>query len=395
MEILYIAHCVPWPPDKGDRIRAFYSLRELTKHHRVHLACFTRDARDAEAVSELRDRLASVRIEVLDLPRAILRGFFGLARGGSFTVEFHRSPELQAYVRSILESHRIGAVVLLSSSTAAYAPATVPFLADWGDVNSEKRFQYARVRFPGFPHWLEGHRLRRVEREVALWARRTFLTTQNELQLFNQIAPEGLAKCCGNGVDIDYFDPYSVLEAPTNLYGRKYLVFVGVMNYFPNNDAVCWFAEHIFAQLRQCDPQLELFIVGRNPTRDVIQLASHPGITVTGAVDDVRPYIAAARAVVVPIRVARGIQNKVLEALAMGKQVLASEEICRTFEPDHPTGLVRCTSLDDYVHAAADLPRTPDPIRCIVEATRQRFSWSSALVPLLIELEQLEQTMAQ
>ena len=391
MEILYIAHCVPWPPDKGDRIRAFHSVDNLTKRHRVHLACFTRNAQDADAVSELRDRLASLRIEVLDLPTSLLRGFVGVARGGSFTVAFHHSPALQAHIRSILANHRIDAVVLLSSGTAAYAPATVPFLADWGDVDSEKRFQYARMRFPGFPHWFEGRRLRRVERDVALRSRRTFLTTDNELRLFRQIAPEAPLACCGNGVDVDYFNPGSAFVTPPQLRGRNYIVFVGVMNYFPNSDGACWFAEQIFPQLRQRDPQLELVVVGRDPSQDVAKLANRPGITVTGAVVDVRPYLAAARAAVVPLRIARGIQNKVLEALAMGKSVIVSEEVHRTFMPDCPVGVIACRSPGDYADAVANLPMTPAPDWSIADAARARFSWSAALDPLLSELDALEQ----
>jgi polysaccharide biosynthesis protein PslH len=394
VEILYIAHCVPWPPDKGDRIRAFHSVSNLTKHHRVHLACFTRNAQDADAVSELRHRLASVRIEVLDLPTSLLRGFLGLARGGSFTVEFHRSPALQAYIRSVLVDHRIEAVVLLSSGTAAYAPDTIPFLADWGDVDSEKRFQYARMRFPGLPHWFEGRRLRRIECDVALRSRRTFLTTDNELQLFRQIAPEAPIACCSNGVDVDYFDPRSTFGVPPQLRGRNYIVFVGVLNYFPNSDGACWFADQIFPQLRQRDPQLELVLVGRNPSHDVATLANRPGITVTGAVEDVRPYLAAARAAVVPLRIARGIQNKVLEALAMGKRVLVSEAVHRTFMPHYPVGVIGCRSPDDYADAVADLPATAGPDWSIADATRARFSWSAALAPLLSELDRLEQSTA-
>jgi polysaccharide biosynthesis protein PslH len=394
VEILYIAHCVPWPPDKGDRIRAFHSVDNLTKRHRVHLACFTRNAQDAEAVSELQDRLASLRIEVLDLPTSVLRGFLGLACGGSFTVAFHRSPALQAHVRSVMANHRIEAVVLLSSGTAAYAPATIPFLADWGDVDSEKRFQYARMRFPGFPHWLEGRRLRRVERDVALRSRRTFLTTDNELRLFRRIAPEAPVACCGNGVDVEYFDPRAAFAMPSQLRGRNYIVFVGVLNYFPNSDGACWFAEQIFPQLRQRDPQLELMLVGRDPSQDVAKLANRPGITVTGAVADVRPYLAAARAAVVPLRIARGIQNKVLEALAMGKRAIVSDAVHSTFMPDCPVGVIGCRSPGDYADAVAELPATPAPDWSIAHATRARFSWSAALGPLLRELDALEQKAA-
>src|SRR4051794_31926326 len=160
MDILYISHCVPWPPDKGDRIRAYHSVRALLDHHRVHLAALAHNEAEAAARSELQERLASVRIEVLDLKRAVIRGFTGLAGGGSFTTAFHLVPALRAHIRTILQRYPIGAAVILSSSMASYALDGVPLIADWGDVDSEKRLQYARMRFPGFVQRIEGLRLR-------------------------------------------------------------------------------------------------------------------------------------------------------------------------------------------------------------------------------------------
>ena len=390
MEILYVAHCVPWPPDKGERIRAFHSVSHLAEHHRVHLACIAKSPAEAAAPSALRERLASVRIEVLDVRPAILRGFLGAARGGSFTTAFHAIPALRAHVRSVIATRPIKAVVLLSSATACFAPTTIPFLADWGDVDSEKRLQYARMRFPGLPHRIEGHRLRQAERHYAQLSRRTFLTTPNELHLFETIAPAAPLACSGNGVDVDFFDPRAAPHVPAELAARNYIVFVGMLNYFPNADGVRQFAETVFPALRRQDPALELLLVGRHPTREVVNLGRQDGITVTGAVDDVRPYLAAARAVIAPLRLARGVQNKVLEALAMGKRVLASEEVCRTFMPELPAGVIRCTSADDYLRAAAALPATPDVDGSIVAAARRRFSWSGNLAPILAELAQIE-----
>ena len=154
MDILYISHCVPWPPDKGDRICAYHSVRTLVDHHRVHLAALARSEAEAAAGSDLRDRLASVRIEVLDLNRAVIRGIAGLAGGGCFTTAFHHSPTLQAHVLSILQRFPIGAVVILSSSMASYATDAVPFLADWGTSISRSGCNTHRCAFPvSFSGW--------------------------------------------------------------------------------------------------------------------------------------------------------------------------------------------------------------------------------------------------
>ena len=129
---------------------------------------------------------------------------------------------------------------------------------------------------------------------------------------------------------------------PADLAGRNFLVFIGTLNYFPNADGVCWFADTVFPALRRQEPDLELFLVGREPTQEVVRLGERAGITVTGAVDDVRPYVAAARAAITPLRLARGVQNKVLEALAMGKRALVSQAVCDTFQPELPPGVIRC-----------------------------------------------------
>jgi glycosyltransferase involved in cell wall biosynthesis len=146
----------------------------------------------------------------------------------------------------------------------------------------------------------------------------------------------------------------------------------------------------VFPLLRRDDPELELLLVGRNPTQRVMRLARREGVTVTGAVPDVRPYLAAARGVVAPLRIARGVQNKVLEALAMGKQVLASEEVCRTFLPDPPQGVVRCATPADYARAVAALPPHAAADMTIARATRARFGWARNLEPLLAELAAIE-----
>jgi sugar transferase (PEP-CTERM/EpsH1 system associated) len=325
-----------------------------------------------------------------------MRGFLSLATGGAFTTGFYDRPPLRRHIEALVVRHPIKAAVVLSSAMAPYVPRGLPYLADWGDVDSEKWFQYARMRVLGFAQRLEGGRVRQVERRYAIASRRTFLTTPNELQLFQRIAPEAPVGWSGNGVDTATFDPAGDFAVPEDLRRRTYLTFVGVMDYFPNSDGACWFADHVYSELCRRDPALELYLVGRHPARNVAQLGTRDGITVTGEVADVRPYLAAARAVIAPLRIARGIQNKVLEALAMGKTVLASDEVCRTFEPDVPPGVVRCVTAEDYARALAALPATAAADNAIADATRRRFGWSANLAPMIAELDAIErETMRQ
>jgi sugar transferase (PEP-CTERM/EpsH1 system associated) len=390
MEIVYIAHCVPWPPDKGDRIRAFHVIQHLVKNHRVHLVCLTRNAADAMAPSPFGKAIASLRIEVLNIPGAALRGLFGIAAGCSFTTAFHTSPALRRYVRLLLADHPIHAAVVLSSSMAGYAPANIPFLADWGDVDSQKRLDYAKMRRFGWAQRLEALRMRTEECAVARRAHCTFMTTVSELQLFQRMAPGVPARISGNGVDTEYFDPRLPLKSPSGLRRGQYLLFVGMLDYFPNSDAACWFAREVFPALRRRNPDLDLMLVGRNPGRDVIALARQDGVSVTGAVPDVRPYLAGARAVIAPLRIARGVQNKVLEALAMGKRVLASEPVCQTLRPDLPPGITCCTTPADYIEAAEKISHEAAVDWAIADAARLRFSWPRNLETILTELSRIE-----
>jgi polysaccharide biosynthesis protein PslH len=390
VDILYISHCVPWPPDKGERIRAYHSVRCLVEHHRVHLACLARSEQEERAQSELASRCSSVRIHRLEIRKAFGRGLSSLITGGCFTAKFYESPALKAYCEAVVRDVPIRAVVLLSSGMALYAPESLPYIADWGDVDSEKRLEYAKLRLTAPLQRLEGLRLRRVERSVAMRSWRTFLTTPRELRLFERIAPAAPSLCCGNGVDFGYFNQNAEFDVPEKLRNRKFLVFVGILSYFPNANGIRTFAEEVFPELRRRDPDLELVVVGRNPSNSLRRLAKRDGITVAGAVDDVRPYIAAARAVVVPLRIARGIQNKVLEALAMGKTVLASQPICESFEPDVPLGIVGCQSVDDYATAVSELPETSEPNMTIIAQARARFDWASSLEPLVSELRSIE-----
>ena len=260
-----------------------------------------------------------------------------------------------------------------------YAPAGVPILLDMVDVDSEKWFQYSRTRRPGYLYAMEARRLRRFEEQCARAAELTVLTTENEADLLRRIVPSAAICHMENGVDGEFFDGHP-RPLPLGLRDRQFVAFVGTMDYHPNAQAATWFAERVFPELRRRFPDLEFFIVGRNVSAAVVRLERHNGVRVVGAVPDVRPYLAGARAIVAPLETARGIQNKVLEALAMGRPVFASEAVCRTFGSSLPSGVVRCESARDYVAALALACRTkPHCDEAIRGAACGRFSWKSNL----------------
>ena len=386
MDILFLCHCVPDPPDKGEKIRAHQELFYLARRYRVHLVCFARNDSEVAAARALEGLCESVYVERLSFPLALCRGFARFGLGGCLTTAFYGSAGMRRHVASLNDSRKLSAAVAYSSAMAPYAPAGLPLLLDMVDVDSEKWFQYAATRFPGFLYAAEGRRLRRVETMFTERARRAILVTGHEERLLRSFVPAGATTVVENGVDFDYFDPAGCPSLPA-LKERQALAFVGAMDYYPNAAGAARFAERVFPMLRAANPSLEFWIVGRNPRKAVTRLAARPGIMVTGSVPDVRPYLHAAFAAVAPLEIARGIQNKVLEALAMGTPVLASQAVCATFGDHLPEGVTGCASERDYAAAVDRLARAPHAHAAIREAARNRFSWAANLGRFDAELQ--------
>ncbi|HEY7338281.1 MAG TPA: TIGR03087 family PEP-CTERM/XrtA system glycosyltransferase [Bryobacteraceae bacterium] len=385
MDILFLSHCVPNPPDKGEKIRAWHELNLLAAKHRVHLACFAKNAEEVARAHELKDRCASVFAERLPPYRALASAAFRFAAGGAISADFYRSKRMRRHIES-LRRLPIDATLAYSSAVVQFAPADVPLWIDMVDVDSEKWLDYADRRWPGALYRIEGNRLRALEAAYARRAECVFLTTPRERDLLKRIAPGAGVESYINGIDFEYFNP-AVCPAASGLENRRYVVFVGQMDYFPNVDACRWFANAIFVQLRTQWPNLEFLIVGRNPARAVQRLAAKPGITVTGGVADVRPYLSHALAMVAPLRIARGVQNKVLEALAMGKRILASPGVASSFGETLPEGVSMCESSEDYARQLEGMNDQPGCEPFIRERARASFSWETNLRPLLEAME--------
>jgi polysaccharide biosynthesis protein PslH len=386
--LLFLSHCVPNPPQKGEKIRAFHLLTQLAKRYSVHVVCFAKRRSEIADARHLEGCCSSVYVEPLPRTLALARAAVSFGLGGCLTTAFFGSKGIRRHVDS-LRKLSISATVAYTSAMAQYAPENVPMIMDMVDVDSEKWLEYARTRSPGWAYRLESKRLRRLEIEYAKRAKCTFLSTVPEKDLFQGFAPGPRAVCLENGVDFDYFDPL-LSPATADLGGRSFITFVGEMDYYPNVDAARWFAKSIFAEVRKRRPNLEFFVVGRNPTAAVRRLGEQDGITVTGAVTDIRPYVASALAAVAPLRIARGIQNKVLEALALGKPVLVSSAVAKTFGSALPTGVIPCSTEQEFINLLEEVgSRSSQPDPRIRNDARSRFTWDSNCQALLLEVENL------
>lgn len=329
-ELLFIAHRVPYPPNKGDKIRSYHALRHLAARHRVHLCAFVDDPADLAHEQVLRKICASVRLIPLNVQVARLRSLAGLADGRPLGLPYYHDRQMQAHVQSLARERPIDRVFVFSSTMAQYVESLTGAtrVLDMCDVDSDKWSQYAqRHRWPlSWIYRREGELLGKSEREYARIFDATLLASNNETEYLRKAAPESAHKvhAMRNGVDVEFFDPAREFVTPFAA-DQEAIVFTGAMDYWANADAVAWFAQEVLPKIVQRRPAVRFYIVGSNPNESVRKLAELPAVTVTGSVPDVRPYVRHARAVVVPLRVARGIQNKVLEALAMARPLVASK----------------------------------------------------------------------
>ncbi len=329
-EILFLVHRAPWPPDRGDRIRSWHMFEALAKLAPVHVATLADNAEEAEAArGKMMPLCKSLVIEVRKVARpvALMRA---VLRGEPVSNHLFRNARLARHVDDLVRRGGITHIVAFSGQMAQYIPAGFDgrIIMDFVDVDSAKFRTYAEQdkRQPlNWVHAREARTLGAYEAEVARRVDASLFVSEAEAALFRNrsgLGPDDV-RAVENGIDTDRFDP----AIPSDTVGAgdgALAVFTGQMDYRPNIDAVRWFAVDILPLIRQRHPQARFAIVGRAPTDEVRALEKLPGVTVTGAVPDVRPWLVAADAVVAPLLLARGVQNKLLEAMAMGRPVVAS-----------------------------------------------------------------------
>ena len=383
--LLYLVHRLPYPPNKGDKVRSFHLLKHLARRHEVFLGTFIDDPADEAYVETVRGYCADMHIARLSPRLAKLRSLKGLLNGEALSLPYYRDAGLREWVGSV---RGLDAAVVFSSVMADYVPGSLPALVDFVDMDSAKWTQYAGThRWP--LSWLyrrEGERLFAFERAVAQQARHSFFVTDAECELFLTAAPEcaGRVDAMCNGVDAEYFSPDHEFSSPYPAEEIP-LVFTGAMDYWPNVDAAVWFVGEILPRLRRCNPSIRFYIVGRSPDPSVQALAGE-GVVVTGTVDDVRPFLAHASVAVAPLRIARGIQNKVLEAMAMARPVVASTACAGPIAAEPGQELLAAETPDEYVAQIESLLADPVHADNIGKAARNRvlasYSWDAHLAPI-------------
>jgi polysaccharide biosynthesis protein PslH len=328
MQILFLAHRLPYPPDKGEKIRSFWELRTLARRHDVDLFCFYDDPQDQLRLEDLRRYCRSYYAEHISAFVSRARLLAGLFRRLPLSNAFFHSRTMTERIAEAVQSRSYDLIFVFSSSMGQYAERwpNLPVILDLVDVDSDKWTQYANST-RGLRSWLwklESHRLARHEAHLLSRFSKSLVCTEAEAQLLRSRAPEGEIGVLQNWLDTEYYRPESVSVSAEISALQPYVVFTGSMDYFPNVGAVRFFCREVFPVLRSQVPDLKFVIVGRNPIAEVKRLGANSDVCITGTVPDVRPYLRAASAAVAPMHIARGVQNKILEALAMGLPVVAS-----------------------------------------------------------------------
>lgn len=367
MKILYLAHRIPFPPDKGDKLRAFRQIEHLSKHHEVTLACFVDDPADRVHIGALRDYCDEVVAVDLNPLAAKIRGAWGLVSGGTLTEGYYRHPAMRLEVDRLSRGTRFDAAVGFSSSMAPYLMRTRVRhrVMDYCDCDSQKWLAYAEVAtFPvGVAYRIEGKRLAKRERAWASAFDATILITGAEAKSLRRYVARSRLHVVGNGVPLPPRSETSAPHPPT-------VGFVGVMDYRPNVDAVRWFVDRCWAGIREAVPDAVFLIVGRCPVASVQKLATVAGVEVTGAVPEIGPLLARIDVSVAPLRIARGLQNKVLEAMAAAKPVvmtpIAEEGLCG----ESGRHYLVCKSEETIIRDVRRLLKDPGERRRLGDAAR-------------------------
>jgi sugar transferase (PEP-CTERM/EpsH1 system associated) len=359
MKILFLCHRLPYPPKRGGKIRPFNMIRHLARSHEVTVATLARSAAEEAEGRDLAHHCHEVHVGRISTVAGWAR--FGLHAVGTSpsTFGYFHSPTLARTVRGLLATRDFDAIMVHCSSMGPYVAGHrgCRKIMDFGDADSEKWLEYARTApFPlsaGFR--LEGLKVRRYERWLGTRFDACSVNAPREREILSRYVQTPI-HVIPNGVDLAYFRPGRALDRP---YAPRRLVFTGNMSYRPNVEAVSHLVGEVLPVVRRTFPDVELYIVGMDPSPVVRRLGDASRVVVTGRVDDVRPFLDEAAVSVAPLRVARGLQNKVLEAMAMRVPVVASQAAFNGINAVAGRDLVVADGPERFAGAVVDLLKDP------------------------------------
>lgn len=390
MKILYLAHRIPYPPNKGDKIRSFNEIRYLSQKHEIDLICLADTPEDLRFEENLKKYCRRVFVLPFDTTPAKIRGLIRLLAGGAISAGYFYLKNMQKVVNEWLSDTDYDAVICFSSPMAEYLfrskqlntshlTHNTVFIMDFCDLDSDKWRQYSTQSvFPlNLIYRMEYKRLLEYEKKINAAVDHSVFISRQEAELFYELYPKAKnISVIANGVDSEYFAPASESEEIA-----QRLMFAGAMDYHANIDGVQWFSKTIFSAIRVVYPSAQFYIVGSKPAPKVQELAKLQGVSVTGFVEDIRPYYHAAQICVIPLRLARGVQNKVLEAMSAGKAVVTTSAAIRGISPVSDNCLMVSDTPEEFAEKVLILLEN-DALRKTLgknarEFVKRRYDWQT------------------
>lgn len=371
MRILYVCHRFPYPPRRGGKIRPFNMIRHLHSSHEVTVASLVRSSAEADEGRGIADFCARYEMATVATPVQVARMIARVPTPAPSSFGYFHAPALARRIRRLLSEVRFDLVFVHCSSVAPYVAGVrdVPKILDFGDMDSQKWLDYAR--FKPFPlsagYRLEGIKLVAEEKRLARAFDLCTTTTRAEWSTLEGYGTGASTDWFPNGVDSDYFAPADAA------YDPDAISFVGRMDYYPNQECMLAFCRDVFPLIRERRPAARLLIVGADPPPFIRRLADIPGVVVTGSVPDVRPHLRGSAAMVAPLNIARGTQNKILEAMAAGVPVVTSSTAAGGVDAVAGTHFQVADSPADMAAATLALMSDPSARRRLSIAGRERM----------------------
>ncbi len=372
MKILYICHRFPFPPKRGGKIRPFNMIRHFHQQgHQVYVASLARNQAEADEGTGIREYCSHYYAAVVSEPVQFARMILRLPLLTPSSMGYFYSRQLQQHINQLLAEHKFDLIFVHCSSVAQYVAniTDIPKLLDFGDMDSQKWLAYRAFKpFPlNLGYWLEGHKMLLAEKKLARRFDLCSCTTKAELATLQSYDTGAATAWFPNGVDSDYFTPDNTDYEPHSIS------FIGRMDYYPNQEAMLQFCEHTLPLLQKQLPDTKLYIVGAEPSAAIRALANKPGVIVTGSVADVRPYIRKTAAMVAPLNIARGTQNKILEAMAMGVPVVSSSQAAGGIDAVPGKDFLVADTPQQYADQLLQLMMNPQQRQQLAQAGRARM----------------------
>lgn len=382
VRVLFLTHRLPYAPNRGDRLRAYHTLHWLRDHASVELVALVHDDEEAGHVDEVRAFVSHVTALRVPRIRNYLRACAALPTATPVTHTLLSAAGVGSTLTQIVKLRRPDVVFAFGSGMAQFALApplsAIPLILDLVDVDSRKWHDLAAVSRPPLS-WVyrrEARTLGAFEARASSEAVATLVVNEREAALARELAPAANVQVIANGIELERLQP------PGPPGDNERVVFCGVMNYAPNDQGMRWFVTEVWPTVRRERPRATLAIVGADPQRSLQALcAADSRIELTGRVPDVRPWLWESAVSIAPLHVARGVQNKALEAMAAGLPIVATSAVAEGLPADAAPALTVADQAPQFAQAVIDLLAASPPTRRgrAASANLGRLTWANTL----------------